>query len=110
MEEVLDLSYDSIVRYFNTLRYYGYKNYEDVYKLIVLTSLQEVFETVPQFLTENDFKQITEAINCLSGTTCLIDFPSYSEGDTLFHKNKARRLRIVSQDNPVTVYQNFYYI
>ena len=56
MEEVLDLSYDSIVRYFNTLRYYGYKNYEDVYKLIVLTSLQEVFETVPQFLTENDFK------------------------------------------------------
>lgn len=103
MEEITDLSYESIVRYFTTLQQFGYKSYEDVYKLVALIGLEEILDMFAEFITEEDFKYIMNAINCLSGTTCLIDFPTYSENKPLIHKNRVNYLARVSEANSIRV-------
>lgn len=39
----------------------------------------------------------------LSGTTCLIDFPSYVNDDTLFHKTKINYIARITEDNILRV-------
>lgn len=81
MKEITDLTYESIVKYFTTLQQFGYKSYEDVNKLVALIGLEEMLDIFAEFVTEEDFKDIMTAINCLSGSTCLIDFPTYSNSN-----------------------------
>lgn len=101
MEEITDLSYDAITRYFSALKQFGYKNYDDTNKLIALLSLEEMLDTFAEFITEKDFKHIMSAINCLSGTTCLIDFPLYSEQMSMIHKSKINYLTRLSESNSI---------
>lgn len=101
MEEITDLSYESIVKYFTTLQQFGYKSYEDVYKLVALIGLEEMLDIFAEFITEEDLKQIVSAINCLSGTTCLIDFPTYSESESLIHKSKVNYLTRLSEADSI---------
>lgn len=103
MEEITDLSYESIVKYFIALQQFGYKSYEDVYKLVALIGLEEILDIFAEFITEEDFKQIISAINCLSGTTCLIDFPTYSEGTSLIHKSKVNYLTRLSEAGSIRI-------
>lgn len=106
MEEITDLSYESIVRYFTTLQQLGYKSYEDVYKLVALIGLEEMFDIFAEFITEQDFRYIMNAINCLSGTTCLIDFPTYSENRTLIHKSRVNYLTRLSETDSIRIDSN----
>lgn len=101
MEEITNLSYESIVKYFTTLQQFGYRSYKDVYKLIALVSLEEMLDIFAELITEEDFKQIMIAVNCLSGTTCLIDFPSYPQRRALINKNKVNYLTMLCKDNPI---------
>lgn len=98
MEEITDLCYESIVRYFTTLQQFGYKNYRDVYKLVALIGIEEMPDMFAEFITEKDLKYIMTAINCLSGTTCLIDFPS-NHGGQLFNKRNMNYLSRLSESN-----------
>lgn len=106
MEEVTDLSYESIVRYFTALQQFGYKSYEDVYKLVALIGLEEMLDICAEFITEKDLKQIMSAISCLSGTTCLIDFPAYSEQEPLIHKSRVNYLTRLSETNSIRMDNN----
>lgn len=54
-----------------------------------------------EFITEKDLKDIMVAINCLSGTTCLIDFPTYSESESLIHKSRVNYLTRLSETNSI---------
>ena len=101
MEEITDLSYDSIVKYFNTLQQFGYKSYEEVYKLLALIGLEEMLDMFADFITEKDFKDIISAIDCLSGTTCLIDFPIYSEGKSMIHKSKVNYMTRLTETDSI---------
>lgn len=85
MDEITNLSQDAIIRYFNSLSKLGYKNYEDVSKLQALLTLEEMLSIFDGYITESDFRSIINAIYCLSGTTCMIDYPKYINDDTLFH-------------------------
>lgn len=98
MEEILDLSYEAVVRYFTTLQQFGYKNYGEVDKLLALVGIQELTDMCSDFITEQDFKYIMQAVNCLSGTTCLIDFPTYPEGLSMIHKSKVNYLTRLGED------------
>lgn len=101
MEEITNLTYNSIVKYFTTLQQFGYKSYNDVYKLITLVGLEEMLDVFAEFITEEDLKYIMSAINCLSGTTCLIDFPTYYEGEPFIHKSKVNYLTRLSETDSI---------
>ena len=103
MHEIDNVSYDAIYRYFNALSKFGYKSYGDVEKLIALLTLDEMLHVFNEYIDEDDFRAIINAIYCLSGTTCLIDFPSYVNDDTLFHKTKINYIARITEDNILRV-------
>lgn len=79
--------YNSLVTYFNALSNFGYKKYTDVYKLLVYSFIEEML-TGPFriYITEDDYKSISIALECLYGSSCLIPYPEYINEDSLFGK------------------------
>jgi hypothetical protein len=86
MEEITKISEQAIERYFTALSQFGYKNYEEVAKLIALIFIEEVLtEDFIDLITEEDYRAMMDAMYCLSGSTCLIPYPEFINNDTLFH-------------------------
>lgn len=83
--EITNDVYGSVNTYFNTLRQLGYKDYGSVYKLLAYTFIEELL-TGPMriYVTEDDYRAISKALNCLYGSNCLIPYPQYVNDDTLF--------------------------
>lgn len=71
--------YNSINSYFSVLSHTGYKSYKEVDKLIVYCFIEELLTgTMAFYITEDDYNNIMNAIECLYGT-CLIPYPDYKE-------------------------------
>lgn len=75
--------YESLLTYFNTLSTLGYVNTKDTYKLIILSTIQELFEEWEYFITEEDYKALTSALYCLYGSNCILPYPSNLGKNTL---------------------------
>lgn len=76
MDEITNISYEAMIRYFNTLSVFGYKSYHEVDKLIVLLFLEETLQNeFSYFLTEIDIKIIEKVLYNIYGATCLIPIP-----------------------------------
>jgi hypothetical protein len=75
----------SLDYYFNALVQFGYKNQEDVNKLLVYLFIEEFLNGEMRiFITNQDYRTIQEALYCLYGNTCLIPFPKQYGHDNLF--------------------------
>ena len=103
MDEMTNISYDAIVRYFTSLAQFGYRSYGDVNKLLALLTLDDLLNVFSEYIDEDALRSIVNAIYCLSGTTCLIDFPSYINNDTLFHQTKVNYIARITEDNILRV-------
>ena len=73
-----ELSYDSLNNYFKTIVAVGYKSHNEVDKLILLLFIKE-FTNSPfsLYIDEEDYNTINNVLNCLYGTTCLIPYPKF---------------------------------
>lgn len=78
MEQVANIAYDAITRYYNALSKLGYLKQSTVNGLVVLCFIEEFMNMFPFDITEKDYTTILKAIECLAGSNCLIDFPTYS--------------------------------
>lgn len=88
MDNVTNIANEALRRYFNALSKLGYKDYGDVAKLLVLLFIEELLTSEFSFyVTEEDYRSITNALYCIMGNNCLIDLPSYTTYDSLFHDN-----------------------
>ena len=91
MDNITAISSEAFERYFNTLSKLGYKSYSDVNKLLVLSIIEDILSgELSFFVTEEDYRSITNAIYCIMGNNCLIDLPSYDTWDSAIHENKNR--------------------
>lgn len=74
MNEIL---YKSLIKYFKALSILGYKDYESVYKILLIKFIQELMTSELQFfVTEDDIKLMTNLLYQLFGSTCEISFPT----------------------------------
>lgn len=88
MDNITNVTSDALKNYFNTLSKLGYKNYNDVSKLIVLLFIEELLTSeLSSYVTENDYRSIINASYCIMSNNCLINFPSYTTWDSLFHND-----------------------
>ena len=86
MDSISKMSNEALSRYFSTLSTLGYKSDQSVFKLLVILFIEELLTgEFSQFVTEDDYRDITKAIYCIIGNSCLVDFPSYTTWDSLFH-------------------------
>lgn len=77
--ELTDEVYNSVNRYFSVLSHIGYKPDKEVDQLLVFTFLEEMlYGPLEQFITEEDYKTITNSLYCIYGS-CMIPFPDYKK-------------------------------
>lgn len=74
-----DLLYESCLRYFTSLANFGYKNDEDVKKLLFYVYIQELVNepSLKTCITEEDLRSMEQALSQLYGTTCLMPYPNH---------------------------------
>lgn len=77
MEDLDNLVQESLARYFNVLEKTGYINERDTNKLILLTFIQDIINDYPYYITEDDYKVLSNLLSCLYGTSCLIPFAQF---------------------------------
>lgn len=88
MDNITTISSEAFERYFNTLSKLGYKSYSNVDKLLVLSVIEDILSgELSFFVTEEDYRSITNALYCIIGNNCLIDLPTYTTWDSLIHDN-----------------------
>lgn len=99
-ELMLNISEEAITRYFNTLSQFGYKKYSDVNKILVLFFIEETLShEFSQFITNDDYKIIVNALYCLAGETCMIDFPVFETFDSLVHEDRRVLVPRITEDS-----------
>lgn len=69
-------TYDALNNYFSLLSHTGYKSYNEVYKLLVLSFIEEMISgNMKEYITEEDYKYISSMMECLYGS-CMIPYPN----------------------------------
>ena len=102
MKEITKVSTESINRYFKTLSILGYKNYKEVDRLIILLFIEEFLTNgFADFITDEDYKTIVKSLNCLYGSTCLIDIPSYEVYDSIYHNTVRQNINARSTEDDI---------
>lgn len=98
MQELNEELLNSLNIYFSTLSKFGYVNYTDVNKLIVISFLQDIVEGLfTDLISEADYKVITNAINGLKGSSCLLPYKEYYREVSLKLKNNLLYPRITEE-------------
>lgn len=95
--------YEALSRYIHALQVFGYKKYKDVDSLLVLIFIREfLYEDFFDYVTSEDYKEISKLLYHLFGTNCLIPFPKYKEMAT----DKLGYGKISQLNNKMTLLQN----
>lgn len=79
MENLDELTFQALERYFSVLEKVGYIKQKDVNKVILLTFLQDLMEHYSYYITEDDYNMINNIIVCLYSSSCLIPFAQYQK-------------------------------
>lgn len=70
--------YESIKRYFTSLSMFGYKSYNDTYKLLYIISIRDfIYNDFGGLITEDDYRIIGRSLYNVFGTTCLLPYPQF---------------------------------
>lgn len=100
MDAVTNILYEALNRYFHTLSVLGYKSYNDVNKLLVLSFIEEILTgEMSYFISEDDLKILSNTLNYLQGSTCLIDYKCHINKDNIIHPISNILIRYSEDDN-----------
>ena len=84
-DSLIKFTNESLIRYFTALSQFGYKSYCDVGKLLALIFLQEYLQKYQEYITEADYNEVSKAMECLYGTSCLIPYQYYQTNQATFN-------------------------
>jgi hypothetical protein len=106
MKELTKITEEALNRYFITLSQFGYKKYSEVESLLVLLFIEDiVLDKLFDFVTESDYNIILQALECLYGSNCMIDFPKYDNYDSLIRKYNVYLSPRITEDATLRVDQ-----
>lgn len=77
MNAVNNYLLNSLISYFNALSKLGYLSYNKVNKLIAALFITEILEWA--VITEEDYRDIENALTCLFGSSCLLPYPEFKK-------------------------------
>ena len=104
MEELTKIAEEALNRYFIALSQFGYKKDSELESLLVLLFIEDtVLDTLSEFVTESDYNIILQALECLYGSNCMIDFPEYANYDSLIHKYNVYLIPRITEDATLRV-------
>ena len=77
MEALNTLTINSIENIFNKLSRTGYLNHCLINSTLALIYLCDILNKYSQYVSDEDYHYILNAIQCLSDKSCLIDLPDF---------------------------------
>lgn len=81
MDNITIKTKEALINYFNHLSNFGYRNYTSVYRLLVISFLEELLDGQYKcIITEDNLRDIMRALDCLYNNECLIPKYSNSKG------------------------------
>ena len=97
MEELNLITLNAISGYYNNLKYLGYVDCEETNNVILLSFINDLVNTFPQYITNSDYDTIFKAVQYLSDKSCFISAPHFLTQESLFkdsnyYKQKSFRL------------------
>lgn len=96
--EVTNEAYEALINYFKGLTHTGYRSYKEVYQLLIFLFIEEIlYGPMSEFITDNDYKDMVDAMYCLYGT-CLIPYPTYLKGRGTINTKVYSKYRITETD------------
>ena len=99
MDAITNISFEALQRYFHSLSVLGYRSYIDVNKMLFLLYIEEILTGEMAFyITEENLRTISGALNCLYGSTCLIDYPCIPNDDGIIHSIKRNIIPRITED------------
>lgn len=105
----MELTHDvlkAIDNYYDVLENTGYIPYSQVYKLLVLSFIEEMLtEEMSEFISEKDYRSISKYLDCLYGT-CLIPYRQYLKGIAVPTGDIIEHYR-VTEDNQLRTTEKF---
>lgn len=73
-----NIVYNALYNYYNALQYTGYMSTKHTYKLLVLVFYWQLINNDYRgIISEDCYRLIERALDCLYGSTCLIPYPDY---------------------------------
>lgn len=98
MQTLNDELLKSLGTYFSALSRLGYVSYSEVDKLIAALFMSEILDGLFDVLiSEEDFRSITNAINCLYGCSCILPYPDMNRGESIKSPSGSLFPRITEQ-------------
>ena len=79
MDELYNITFQALNRYFTVLEKTGYIKDKDTNKVLLLTFLSEFLQDYKDYITEEDYNLISRIIQCMSGSSCLVPYIRYQE-------------------------------
>ena len=97
MEELNLITLNAISGYYNNLKYLGYVDCEETNNVILLSFINDLINTFPQYITNSDYDTILKTVQYLSDKSCFISAPHFLTQESLFkdsnyYKQKSFRL------------------
>ena len=100
MDELKLIVFSALKNYYDSLNMLGYVNYEDINKILILSYIDDLINTFPEYITNHDYNTIIKVLQCLS-SSCFISAPHFMTQESLFKDSnyyKQRQFRL-SEDS-----------
>jgi hypothetical protein len=91
-------------RYFNSLAAVGYVKDSEVNKLLVVSIIEELLTgELSYFITEEDYRSLTNVLYCILGDSCLLSLPNYDTWDDIMRTISTKSSYRISEDSIIRV-------
>lgn len=78
MDNITEISHNSLTRYFKTLKNLGYLNKTETDRVLIISFIEEMLnDKFSDFITAEDYEIIVNTVNKIVSNSCIIDFPSF---------------------------------
>ena len=84
MEELNLITLNAISGYYNNLKYLGYVDCEETNNVILLSFINDLINTFPQYITNSHYDTILKTVQYLSDKSCFISAPHFLTQESLF--------------------------
>lgn len=98
--DITNITKQTIDKYFKVLSNVGYTDNCTLNKVLTLVFIEELLTSnFSYYITECDYKSITNVLYCILGKSCMFELPSYETFDSLIHKDITNIKYRFSEDN-----------
>lgn len=107
MDNLTNIVSQSLINYYDLLSNYGYFKMKEVYKLLVLSYIEDLLTSDLVYkISEEDYRYIMQSVNCLLGTNCLLPMPIKKTQDDITHTIKTAYIPLIHEQNKFELFEN----